>query len=176
MPLQEVPGISFRKGSGEIVTTASRHFIRDLDSLPFPARDLLHMKSYIRDYFPSVLHKESFKGTVLVSSRGCPFSCLFCAATRFYGHNWRPRSPQNAVDEIEHLHNSYGKFGLNGFYLGDDNFLVDRQRVFEICNLLIERGLSHLRWFCQARVDSADPKLYSKMYEAGCRLLELGIE
>jgi radical SAM superfamily enzyme YgiQ (UPF0313 family) len=176
LPLQKVSGISFRKKSREIRTIASRPFIQDLDSLPFPARHLLPMKSYIRDYFPSVLRKESFKGTVLVSSRGCPFSCLFCAATRFYGHKWRARSPQNVVDEIEHLYNNYRKLGLNGFYLGDDNFLVDPKRVCEICNLLIERGLSNLGWICQARVDSADLKLYSKMYEAGCRMLELGIE
>jgi len=171
----ETLGVCFRRNN-DVVINPPRPFIQNLDLLPFPARHLLPMKSYIRERFSNILGKESFKGTALISSRGCPFFCVFCAATRFYGHKWRPRSAENVVDEIEHLYLNYKKLGLSGFVVADDNFLVDSKRVMKICDLLIDRGLSHLKWMCDARVDSADEKLYSKMYEAGCRVLAFGIE
>jgi len=172
----EILGVCFKRSEGNVVINPPRPFIQNLDLLPFPARHLLPMTSYIRERFSGILGRESFKGTALISSRGCPFSCVFCAATKFYGHRWRPRSAENVIDEIEHLYLSYKKLGLNGFVVADDNFLVDPKRVMKICDFLIDRGLSHLKWMCDARVDSAEEKLYSKMYEAGCRVLAFGIE
>jgi len=174
--IRETPGICFRLKTDEVVINQSRPFIQNLDLLPFPARHLLPMKSYVRDQLPDVFGKESFKGTPLISSRGCPFSCVFCASTRFYGQKWRPRSAENVVEEVNHLYQNYGKIGLSGFNFADDNFLAKPDRVIKICDLLIEKGLSHLKWICEARVDSAEEMLYSKMYNAGCRALAFGIE
>jgi len=171
-----VRGLCFRRETGDVVINPPRPYIQNLDSLPFPARHLLPMESYITEQLPHTFGRESFKGTPLVSSRGCPFLCVFCAATRFYGHKWRPRSAENVVEEIAHLYQNYKKFGLSGFNFADDNLLADPHRVRKICNLLIDRGLSHLKWICEARVDSAEEALYSKMYEAGCRALAFGIE
>jgi radical SAM superfamily enzyme YgiQ (UPF0313 family) len=174
--LKGVLGVCFKHNKHDVIINPPRPFIQNLDLLPFPARHLLPMESYINDQLPRVLGRESFKGTPLVSSRGCSFSCVFCAATRFYGHMWRPRSAENVIDEIEHLYQNYKKLGLGGFNFADDNFLADPHRVMKICDLLLDRGLSHLRWICEARVDSANERLYSKMYEAGCRVLAFGIE
>jgi radical SAM superfamily enzyme YgiQ (UPF0313 family) len=174
--LNGVLGVCFKHNKDDVFINPPRPFIQDLDSLPFPARHLLPMKSYIHEVFPSVLGKESFNGTSLVSSRGCPFSCVFCASTKFYGYKWRPRSAKNVIDEVEHLYQNFRKFGLNGFYFGDDNFTADPTRVMKICDLLNERGLSHLKWVCEARIDSAEETLYSRMYESGCRVLAFGIE
>lgn len=174
--LKEVDGITFRTESGEAVATSPRGMIKDLDALPLPARHLLPMEKYIVEYMPKVLGKEMFKGTPLISSRGCPFLCVFCAASKFYGHNWRPRSPENVIKEISHLQEQYGNMGLNGFSFSDDNFTQDENRVIKICELMKENGLSNLRWACESRIDAVNPELYSKMYEAGCRFVAFGIE
>jgi len=174
--LKEISGICFRRGRDDVTINPARPFITDLDSLPFPSRHLLPMESYISEQLPSVLGKETFKATPLVSSRGCPFLCVFCASTNFYGHKWRPRSPENVVAEIGHLYQNYKKLGLSGYTFADDNFLADPDRVVKICDLLIDCGLSHLKWICEARVSSADEKVFSKMHEAGCRVVAFGIE
>jgi len=168
--LSSVRGICFRRGN-MIIETPQRDFIQNLDSIPFPARHLLPMKSYIQP-----LRYERRRGTTIVTSRGCPFSCVFCASSAFWGHKFRARSAENVVEEIKHLHEVYGVHGLNGFYCGDDNFTADKDRVLKICKLMIEQGLDDLRWSCQARVDCADVELFEKMYKAGCRELEFGVE
>jgi len=117
-----------------------------------------------------------FKGTDIITSRGCPFHCVFCASSQFWGHRWRARTARNIVSELELLYKDYhSSLGLDGFYIGDDNFMMDKKRVIDICNLILESGLD-LQWGCQARVDSADEELYHLMHKAGCRVLEYGIE
>jgi len=168
--LSNVKGIAF-KDEKEMIKTPPRAFIQNLDAIPFPARHLLPMRSYI-----SPLGSEKRRGTTLITSRGCPFSCVFCASSMFWGHKFRARSAVNVVTEMGHLYSEYSKYGLNSFYFGDDNFTADKERVLRICDLIIERGLDHLGWSCQARIDCADEELFQKMYEAGCFELEFGVE
>jgi radical SAM superfamily enzyme YgiQ (UPF0313 family) len=172
---KDVSGITFRDKTS-VFTSESRPLVMDLDALPLPARHLLPMENYVVEYMPKVLGRESFKGTPLISSRGCPFHCVFCASSKFYGHAWRKRSPDNVIQEIEYLRENYGNLGLNGFSFSDDNFTQDEERAIRICDIMIERGLSNMKWCCEARINAVNPHLYSKMYDAGCRFVAFGIE
>ncbi len=172
--LQDVAGIVYRQ-DGQVVRTAMRGFITDLDRLPFPARHLLDMKPYLQDYLRSTnVAKElrtKVRGTNLISSRGCPFSCVFCSKVPL-GSKWRARSAQNMIDEVNLLHEEYG---VNELVYNDDTFVLDRKRVFEFCALL-ERERYKLVWYCNARVNLVDKEMLEAMYAAGCRFIAYGIE
>ena len=160
--LSNVLGITYRSGE-EIARNADRPFLKDLDSLPFPAHDLLpleQLKHNGKIIFP------------LVSSRGCVYWCDFCSTVRMFGRGYRMRSPKNVVDEMQLVHDRYGVDQVT-FY--DDAFSVDRDRVVKICEELHARKL-HLKWDCGTRVDMVDRELMQTMRNAGCFAVWLGVE
>jgi len=96
--LGDVAGITFRK-NGQIIRTPNRPFIQNLDELPHPAFKHLQLSKYRifgKKYLP------------IITSRGCPFQCTFCLASRMCGKQFRGRSPRNVVDELEWLRDTYG--------------------------------------------------------------------
>ena len=116
LSFHDVLGITCRNGS-EIMVNPDRPYIEDLDSLPFPAHHLWpldRLKKYGSIIFP------------LMTSRGCVFWCEFCSAVRMFGRKYRMRSPKNVVDEMEHLHKTYG---TSTFTFYDDAFTVDQSHV-----------------------------------------------
>ncbi|MBI5884810.1 cobalamin B12-binding domain-containing protein, partial [archaeon] len=120
--LNEVKGIAF-KDAGGIHFNLPRQFIKDLDSLPIPDRGLIDLSKY------------SQKGA-LVSSRGCPAQCIYCACGAFSGRTYRVRSAENLVKEIECLHD---EFGITQFEFHDDTFTLFPERVERFCELLKEK-------------------------------------
>ncbi len=110
--------------------------VADLDSLPFPALDLIPRQNY---WNLGVAHAP-FRGRYhpMVTSRGCPFRCAFCSTPLLSGQRWRSRSACHVVREIEEV---YRRDGVQDFFFQDDNFAVDRERVSAICSLIRERGL-----------------------------------
>ena len=158
----DVIGITCRK-DGKIVKNPDRPYIKDLDSLPFPAHNLWPLET-LRKY-----------GTIvypIMASRGCVFWCDFCTAVRMFGRNYRIRSPKNVVDEIEFLHKTYG---ANQFTFYDDAFTVDQDRTAEICHEIEKRKLK-IKWDCETRVDMVTKELLLKMREAGCIAIWFGVE
>jgi len=103
----------------------------------------------------------------MISSRGCPYRCTFCLwPDVLYGHQFRARSPQNVVAEIEQ---AVRRFGHDEIYFDDDTFTIDRQRVLDICRLIRERGLEkEMEWIAQCRVDTVDREVLEAMKAAGC--------
>lgn len=170
----DIKGIAYRDGN-QIVITKPADSIASLDTIPFPARHLLDMKRYLRNYFEGFGFKikgsSKIKSTSLITSRGCPYSCTFCFKD-MWGHKWRARSPQNIVEEMEFL---YGKYGVNGFLFTDDTFSLDRKRIFELCKLLKEGALD-VAWYCNGRVNLMTKELLEAMYNAGCIGIAYGIE
>lgn len=170
----DIKGIAYKDGN-QIILTEPVMPIADLDTIPFPARHLLDMKRYFRNYFESFGFKikefGKIKSTSLITSRGCPYNCTFCFKD-MWGHKWRARSPQNIVEEMGFL---YEKYGANGFLFTDDTFLLDRKRIFGFCKLLKERGLDVV-WYCNGRVNLMTKELLETMYNAGCRGIAYGIE
>lgn len=162
--LSNVRGIVYRSGD-HIVKTPPQPLIDDLDSLPFPARHLLPMDKY------TILGKKSIIGH-LITSRGCPFNCTFCASSLLFGKRFRGRSPKNVVDEIEQVVSEYNPGSIE---FSDDEFTLDRKRAEGICDEIKRRGLSIL-WACSSRVDTVSRDLLRKMKEAGCFLIYYGVE
>jgi len=162
--LDNVQGISFKKGK-KIKHNNNREFIEDLDSLPFPARDLLPMKQVDRTLWG---HPAGH----ILSSRGCPNMCVFCASHLVFGKRARFRSSKNIVDEIEEL---VKKYNIKRFAFSDDTFTLDPTRVSEICSDIIKRKLD-VNWVCQARVSTVNKKMLIEMKNAGCVEIDFGVE
>jgi anaerobic magnesium-protoporphyrin IX monomethyl ester cyclase len=171
---KEIDGIGFVK-DGVPVFTSSRGVIEDLDSLPFPARHLLPMERYFTVVKETPLRGEISKPwTLVVTSRGCPYECVFCTHHVVWGRKWRGRSPENVVDELEKVITAYGVQQVDFL---DDNMTLDRERMARICDLIVERGL-RFEWFTPngVRADTLDEKLLRKMKRAGCKKIRVAPE
>jgi len=158
--LRNVKGIAT-----EDFTTPERPVIDDLDTLPFPARHLLPMKDY------KIMNMKLPIGT-LISGRGCPYQCSFCASSAMHGQKLRLRSSGSVVDEMEHLVNDH-KAEMLAFM--DDTFCLNKKRINDICDDIRERKFDNY-WGCTARVDTISEELLKKMKDAGCITLFLGVE
>ena len=165
--LRGVLGLAFRGPNGRVVFTSERPLIKDLDSLPTPAWDLLPMDRYR-------LVAWGKRATMLVSSRGCPFSCSFCSERIFWRGVWRPHGPKRVVDEMELVRERYNK---DLIWFGDDTFNLSRERNVAICREIIERGLD-VHWGMEARADLLvrDKDLIGLMKEAGLFWVLVGVE
>ena len=158
--LKNVKGIAYQD-----VVTPPRPLIEDLDELPFPARHLLPMDHY------KILNMKLHTAT-LISGRGCPMQCSFCASAALHGNKLRMRSAQNVVDEMEHLIKDHDA-GMIDFM--DDTFTLKPSRVAEICDEIIKRDLDTY-WGCTARADTLSDELLQKLSDSGCITLFLGVE
>jgi anaerobic magnesium-protoporphyrin IX monomethyl ester cyclase len=137
---------------------------RPIDSIQWPARDLLpnHTYRYLMATRPGF--------ATLISSRGCPFRCSFCDKS-VSGSRWRARSAKNVVEEMAEL--SAQGVGFINFY--DDNFTLNRARVLAICDEIEAQGVD-VHWKCEGRVDGVDLALLQRMRRAGCRVIAYGVE
>jgi anaerobic magnesium-protoporphyrin IX monomethyl ester cyclase len=165
--LASISGIAYRsEPQGKIITTSARAFTRELDRLPFPARNLLPNESYIR-YGKK---KYGFSITTVMSTRGCPYRCEFCSNVVF-GGSYRERSVDNVVDEIEEAL----ALGYDRISFADDVFTMKKERVIKVCREIQRRGL-HFAWECLGRVDALDYATALEMKTAGCTRIFFGIE
>ncbi len=161
--------------NGKPFFTAKRAVIEDLDSLPFPARHLLPMETYYSAVKENPLRGEISKPyTIMITSRGCPFNCVFCSSCVVWGKKWRARSPKSVVDELEHVIKT---FGVKQVDISDDNLTLDKERMSQICDHIVERDL-RVEWFTPngVRADTLDEPLLRKMKKAGCKKIRLAPE
>jgi magnesium-protoporphyrin IX monomethyl ester (oxidative) cyclase len=172
--LKKIMGIGFVK-NGVPVFTSPRPLLEDLDSLPFPARHLLPMEEYNSAVKEIPLRGEINKPwTIMITSRGCPYNCVFCTHHIVWGRKWRGRSPENVVDELQHVIKTYHVKQIDFL---DDNMTLDRKRMENICDLIVKRGLS-IEWFTPngVRADTLDEKLLKKMKRSGCKKIRVAPE
>jgi len=168
-PLDDVNGISFRK-NGEIIHNKPRELIRNLDELPFPAYHLLKFEKY--NFKLDVPGKGKLRAASIVTSRGCPFHCVFCETSLVFGKRWRARSPDNIIKEIEFLQDTYN---IKALWFNDDTFTLSKKRIIDFCNLLIEKNIE-IYFTCSIRVDTVDKELLKLMKDAGCYKIFYGVE
>jgi radical SAM superfamily enzyme YgiQ (UPF0313 family) len=168
--LRKVNGIMFKKKNKnklKFIKTKARTPIENLDELPLPARELFPWKLY--SSYSSIVRKVPCMH--MMTSRGCPFHCTFCASQSLW-KDCRARSPKNIVDEMEHLKNNYG---IREIYLFDDTFNLSLKRAEEICDEIIKRRL-RISLRVQARVLPMSRELLRKMKKAGCWCIYYGVE
>jgi anaerobic magnesium-protoporphyrin IX monomethyl ester cyclase len=159
-----VRGIVSRTGNDNTVSMV-RERIDDLDLLPFPARHLM----------PLQLYKTP---VTVLTSRGCPFACSFCASPVVLGKNYTARSSNNVVTEVKACVDS---FGTESFCFVDDNLTHDAPRLMSICEGLNRVKIpaapgKRLKWTCQSRVDEVSSELLQAMHDAGCTAIQFGME
>jgi radical SAM superfamily enzyme YgiQ (UPF0313 family) len=166
--LADIPGIVYREGE-EIVLTAPRALIENLDDLPFPAWDMIpDLATY---YKPAPHSYYQLPSSSLMTSRGCNGKCTFCARP-FMGEKYRSNSPEYTLDMVEYLIKNYG---IRDILFYDDNFLLDRKRVTKICEEIIKRRYK-ISWSCLARTDVVPKDFYKLIRVAGCWQIAYGIE
>jgi len=159
-----IRGLSYWQ-DGKAFHNPDRGYAGNLDSFPFPARDLLQNKDYSLPY-----NKEPF--TIITVSRGCPYQCAFCTSTLYYGPSCRYRSPESIISEIEDV---IRKYRIKNFVFLSDTFNFDREFVFKLCGLIISKKLD-IKWVCNSKVDRLDEKMAQEMKKSGCWLISLGVE
>jgi radical SAM superfamily enzyme YgiQ (UPF0313 family) len=162
----KIKGLAYRE-EGVVKKNEARDIIKDLDSLPFPARDLLEMEKYS----PLPNNYKQLPLTNMLVSRGCPFHCSFCCKA-IVGRVYRIRSVENVIAEIKELRE---KYNIKEVAFWDDVFTVKRKWVLEFCDRLKEEGID-ISWTCESRVNLVDLELLKKMKEAGCWNIFYGIE
>ncbi len=163
--ISQVRGISYKQ-DGEVVNNPNADRIADLNSLPWPAFDLLPMEKY-RYTFSDI----PMPFALMISSRGCPFNCIYCLKAMM-DKKYIVRTPDNVIAEMEYL---ISKFGVKGIYFQDWEFVIFKKRVMDICDLMIEKKLD-LKWGCNARVADLDDEVVEKMKQAGCVRINIGFE
>lgn len=164
--IEDVKGISYIK-DGIIIRNPDADFVKDLDGIPFPARNLLPMNKYTAKL-------DGTFATSIITSRGCPFNCSFCSSSAFSGTLWRSRSVKNIIEELEIL---YKKYGYRAIAFFDDNFTLNPNRVIELCEEILRLGWK-FKWWAFSRLDGIlnNPKMVELMAKAGNYMVFIGFE
>ncbi len=163
----DVKGLAFNDGK-KIILTPDAPLISDLDKLPFPDRKLIDF-DYKWNF--SGLEFSGSKLTSVVSSRGCPFNCSYCACTTFAKRRFRPRSPENIIEELNIIEGQ----GYTQVNFVDDNFTLLPKRTIKLCELIKKEKID-LNWHTDGRVDQTSQNMLNWMRKAGCRSIWYGFE
>jgi radical SAM superfamily enzyme YgiQ (UPF0313 family) len=162
--LHNINGLIWRDKTEEIIENPIREFIDNIDTLPFPDYSVFKLERYIN---------SSLNELPISTSRGCPFSCIFCAVKLIAGKYFRARSPENVIQEIMLRY----KNGTSNFYISDDIFNLDIKRAEEICDLIIKNNLKIKFIFHNGlRADFLTYELANKLKNAGCTTIVLSAE
>lgn len=174
--LSGIDGIVYRNNEQRIVRNKEREAISNLDIIPHPARYLLNNLGYHERYY-IIRGMNTFGVYTLHGGRGCPYRCIFCCVNFTVNGKVRLHSPEYIVDEVDILVNRYK---AKWIFFTDDTFLINKEHVKKICNLLIDKGLNRkVNWEVQVRtnlIKEQDVGLLRLMRKAGCRQVDIGFE
>ena len=165
--LNKIKGLAIKKDK-KIIFTKLRPFIKDLDSIPFPAR---HLVPPLSKYKPTPASYKKLPVGILISSRGCPGKCTFCDRAVF-GCSYRERSVGNVLDEVEEL---VYKFGARELKFFDDNLTLNKKRLSELCGGFKKRKID-VEWSCLTKANLVSREMLTKMKKAGCWQVLFGLE
>ncbi|MDD5021375.1 MAG: radical SAM protein [Endomicrobiaceae bacterium] len=166
--LKDIEGIVYRDGNSNIIQTPPRPLIENLDILPFPARHLVP----IHKYKPQPNDKRDIPKISLISSRGCPYQCIFCGKSVF-GTSYRSFSAKYIIAEMKYV---MEQFGAKDIAFVDSLFMVSLERVKGICQEILENNLK-ISWTCTIRANVIKEKyILQLMKDSGCWRIRIGIE
>lgn len=168
-PPSEIGNLIYRDETGKIRINPRRDRMLDLDELPFPAYEKL--AGFPRAYHLPLFAYEKRYGATMVTSRGCPYTCSFCDRTVFE-RLYKTNSAQYTYDHMKYLRDNFGVHHINMY---DDLFTAKKQRVMDLCDLLIERPLG-IQWNCAIRTGHTSDEMLAKLKQAGVLMVSMGIE
>lgn len=160
--LSGVPGLVWRGADGVVRETASAPFIGDLDALPLPAYDTL--------LWGDRAHRAAFAG--VLTARGCPFDCLYCAASALGGRRLRRRAPARVAEEVARI---VGEQGVDYLFFQDSVFTVSRSHLDGVLSA-IEAAVGRVPFTCQTRTDCVDEAIAARLAAGGCHRVMMGVE
>jgi len=158
---KKIKGIAFKNEDGIIIKTEQREYIKDLNKIPYPKHE------YFREQI------ENSKKAYMITSRGCPFGCLFCSTSNYWGRICRRRSVDNIIGEIKFLMQKFPM--IEEILFIDDEFTLNETHTIELCKKIVEENIN-IKWDCSTRVSSISEELVSWMKKAGCIHVSLGVE
>lgn len=164
----EIPGIYYKENN-KIKRGSELKLIKDLNSIPFPARDLVKKYNYGREYYPKIKKGEF---TSIITSRGCPFSCKFCSRNSVSMKKYRARSTKNIIEELGEIY----KKGYKYVAIEDDSFLSNKKQAHGLFDVIIKEQIDMKFIITAVRVDAADEELFEKMKRAGVTHIQFGLE
>ncbi len=169
---KKIPGVYSLDNLKKTTPIKKAKAVTDLDKLPFPDWEQIDPNTYPKAPHGAIV--KNFPVGVIMSTRGCPYMCSFCASPKFYDRKIRFRSPKNVIREVEYLAKN---FGVKEIHFEDDNLTLQREHVVKICRLII-RSKIKISWACPngVRADKIDEKLLRLMKKSGCYYLAFGIE
>ncbi|MBI3552423.1 MAG: B12-binding domain-containing radical SAM protein [Elusimicrobia bacterium] len=171
-PLDAVEGVA--SFDGRAVRYAARKYMEP-DELPFPAYDLIDVQEYLYNKNLYVGRSRINRNSMsMITSRGCPYPCVFCSIQLHMGKKFRGHSPEYVIRHLRHLKDRYG---ITNFHFEDDNFSFDQNRFERILDAMIDTGLE-MKWDVPngMRLDTLTGELLEKMKRSGCVELTIAIE
>ena len=179
VPEKDIPGLIYYDGK-EWKFNGKAELPEDLDSIPFPAREVFHCNEILdrqgvaRVRQGTEIVTKKARGVPIILSRGCPYSCGFCSISLMNGKKWRYRSPENVIAELEELRDRYN---VEEVAFLDDHLIGNKERLLKILNMMIDKKID-LKWQLPngVRVDYLDREIMQKMKDSGCNSLVLGIQ
>ncbi|MDO8623507.1 MAG: radical SAM protein [archaeon] len=164
--LNKIEGIVYKQ-KGKVIKNKPQSLIKNLDEIPLPARHLLPMEKY-----HSAANLRGKRTLNIMTSRGCPYRCAYCAGSLIFGKTFRFSSTDRVIEEMKLLRDKYHADDVQFF---DETFTVNRERVIELCDKMIKENIN-IEWSCYTRVNLVDGELLRKMKQAGCYLIFYGVE
>ena len=168
-PLKDIGNLIYRDDQGKIIANPRRDRILDLDELPFPAYEKL--AGFPHAYHLPLFAYEKRYGATMITSRGCPYTCSFCDRTVFE-RLYKTNSAQYTYDHMKYLRDNFGVYHINMY---DDLFTAKKQRVMDLCDLLIENPLG-IQWNCAIRTGHTSDEMLLKLKQAGVLMVSMGVE
>jgi radical SAM superfamily enzyme YgiQ (UPF0313 family) len=162
---EKIKGISYKKG-GAIIHNPDREFIENIDIIPYPTFEGINLEEYGRVFINQPHSKYSVD---IMTSRGCPRACAFCASAHFWKRKVRFHSAEYVIEYLDYLN----KIGINDFTIADDNFILNFPRLEKICKKLKS---ANSIWICTTRSDSITTEIAHILKKSGCTKVLLGIE
>lgn len=176
--LSRIDGIEYRSSKGELILTAPRKPIQDIDSIPWPDWEGIGLDTILELTFPSQTYMYDLldypRPYPIATSRSCPYLCTFCFHP--IGNKYRQRSIPNIMKELSF---ALKRYRINIIEVYDELFSHNKQRVLEFCREIKKLSQTvtwELKWTCQMRVDTTDEEIVEAMKDAGCYVLSLGLE
>ena len=170
--LSLVDGICYHS-EGHVIVNKERGPIKNLDEIPFPARDLLDMKYYLSEENDILSTQEKIRGTTIITSRGCPYRCIYCQSKKLFPVA-RYHSAEYVAREIKEL---YYKYNAGAIAIDDDLFIANKKRLIDIVELLEKAGiLGKIKFYCSARANLVNPELVELLKRLNVVQVNIGFE